>query len=112
MTNSAGGGTGRNCIAWGNTKGGFTNCSLTYTCSQEAQAGDGNKNADPLFEGAETNNFQLLRASPAINVCPIEEWMVGTHDLAGNARVKGRAVDMGAYEMVSPPASGAMVVVK
>lgn len=42
--------TVRNCIVWGNTSGGISNASaVSYTCSQETQAGTGNFVADPLF---------------------------------------------------------------
>jgi hypothetical protein len=40
----------RSCIAWGNMNGGITNVTTTtYTCSQEAQVGNGNMTVDPLF---------------------------------------------------------------
>ena len=113
VSNASGTVTARNCIAWGNTNGGFTtNCILTYTCSQEAHAGDGNKNVDPLFDGAATNNFRLRRASPCVNTGLNEDWMIGARDLDGNARIINKQVDMGAYEMTSPWTSGAMIVVR
>jgi hypothetical protein len=46
-----------NSIAWGNNAGGITNCTVNYTCSQEAQAGVGNTNINPLF--VDTNYFHL-----------------------------------------------------
>ena len=48
----------QNSIAWGNSLGGITNSTVTYSCSQEAQAGTGNVIIDPLFVDADTFHLQ------------------------------------------------------
>ncbi|NLE66368.1 MAG: hypothetical protein GX608_03010 [Lentisphaerae bacterium] len=92
-----------NCIAWTNGAGGFTpNCALTYTCSQEAHDGAGNKVADPLFAGVATNNFHLTRGSPCVNAGLNGSWTKADADLDGKPRVSGGVVDMGPYELQMP----------
>lgn len=49
FTNSSGSATAVNCIAWGNAGGGIANAVVSYTCSQEAQTGEGNIVVDPAF---------------------------------------------------------------
>ena len=62
--------------------------------------GANNIAADPLFKGAAVGDYRLTRNSPAVNAGLKEDWMVDALDLAGNARVNGRTVDLGAYELV------------
>ena len=60
LTNSAGTVTVRNSIAWGNTLGGIAGAtSVQYTDSQEALAGTGNLNEDPLFVDAAGGDYHL-----------------------------------------------------
>ena len=68
--------------------------------------GGGNIDADPRFVGFDVGNFQLGERSPAIDAgdnaaLPPDVLL----DLAGNPRIVGPAVDMGAYEYVGPPPS-------
>jgi parallel beta-helix repeat protein/predicted outer membrane repeat protein len=75
--------------------------SATYSDIQGSVAGaDGNINANPLFVNA-TNNFQLQPTSPCINAGNNNApGLAGiTTDLAGNPRIVGGVVDMGAYEL-------------
>lgn len=54
-------------------------------------------NTDPLFIGSGTYPYQLSSSSPAIDAAvPVSN--VPSLDLAGNARVQGTKMDMGAYE--------------
>ena len=62
--------------------------------------GANNMAADPLFKGAAVGDYRLTRNSPAVNAGLKEDWMVDALDLAGNARVNDRIVDLGAYELV------------
>jgi hypothetical protein len=112
VSNALGAVTGKNSIAWGNAKGGFTNAVLTFTCSQEAQAGTGNKNQDPLFAGAAANDFRLVRTSPCVNAGSNESWMAVALDLAGNPRIIGKITDMGAFENTTPPVNGTVIMVR
>jgi hypothetical protein len=112
VSNALGAVTGKNSIAWGNAKGGFTNAVLTYTCSQEAQPGTGNKNQDPLFAGAAAKDFRLVRTSPCVNAGLNESWMGTAVDLGGNARIIGKIVDMGAFENTTPPVNGTVIMVR
>ena len=55
--------------------------------------------ADPLFLNAMTPNLQVQPNSPAVNAgIDLGAGVVGTLDFAGNPRVQGSSIDMGAYE--------------
>ena len=57
------------------------------------------KSGDPRFANALSGDFRLLNGSPAIDACdPSYLPVPGELDLGGNARKKGTAVDLGAYE--------------
>ena len=53
--------------------------------------------ADPLFHGAASGDFRLRRDSPCINA-GTNMAELGAWDVAGQPRVRGFRVDMGAYE--------------
>ncbi|MCP4347079.1 MAG: hypothetical protein GY795_44040, partial [Desulfobacterales bacterium] len=53
--------------------------------------------ADPLFTNPSGSDWSLQAGSPCINTGDPETG-IGGADLAGNPRIKGIAVDMGAYE--------------
>lgn len=61
--------------------------------------GSGNNisNVDPLFVNAGAGNYRLQNASPAINT-GVVTLSTADVDLAGNPRVVGSTVDIGAYE--------------
>ena len=52
---------------------------------------------DPLFISAASGDFRLRPDSPCINAGS-NELVVGETDLAGNPRISGGTVDMGAFE--------------
>jgi|GEM_PF-684741 len=61
--------------------------------------GEGNIDTDPLFADAERGNYRLVAASLCIDAGdPTYTPLPGEVDLAGNARVVGLAIDIGAYE--------------
>ncbi|MCX7004257.1 MAG: hypothetical protein NTV22_13430 [bacterium] len=64
-----------------------------------AQDGGGNLALDPLFAGG----FQLTFLSPCRDTGMTQAWMISATDLAGNPRMTGASVDMGAYEFVPEP---------
>ncbi len=60
---------------------------------------------DPLFVDIATNNYQLAENSQAIDIGN-NDYKVGDYDLAGNNRINGDIIDLGAYEyyaVVPPP---------
>lgn len=57
---------------------------------------ENNMTKNPLFVNAATGDFHLTGSSPAINAGASVDY--GTIDLGGSVRVKGSAVDIGAYE--------------
>lgn len=63
---------------------------------------DGNISADPRLVGS--GDYQLQPGSPAIDAGNDSAPDLPATDLAGNPRIIGAAVDMGAYEAVANPA--------
>ena len=106
-----------NCIIHGNGStnlfwNGETNQTyLSYCCLGEPFVGPGTNNlvADPKFVGG--GDYSLVPASACINGGLTVPWMEGegagyteeVFDLAGNARVMGGIVDIGAYESPTIP---------
>ncbi len=74
-------------------------------------AGSGNLAVGPKFVNVATGNLQLLATSPLINkgqVC--SPGGVAEPDAAGNARLFGHSVDIGAYERGASPPTGIALV--
>ncbi|MED5016053.1 right-handed parallel beta-helix repeat-containing protein [Paenibacillus chibensis] len=87
--------------------GGSSNATWTwknkeYTGFAAYKTGTGNdahsKFADPLFLNAAANDFHLTSSSPAVDAGLTDASLIGTLDIAGNPRVQGAGVNMGAYE--------------
>ncbi|MBM4049316.1 MAG: hypothetical protein FJ279_29830 [Planctomycetes bacterium] len=99
-----------------------TTAGLGYSCSiNPGTTANGNITGDPLFAGADTNNFALTKDSPCIDKGSNQAWMDGALDLAGNSRKqyggKGGlrsdpSVDMGAYEAPTVPPQGTMFMLR
>jgi hypothetical protein len=91
-----------NCIIWGNTGSfalvatGTSPFTVIYCLTQEAIAGTGNINANPLFVNGAGFDYRLLSCSPAINSG--KEDGAPAFDITGAPRPAAGAVDMGAYE--------------
>jgi hypothetical protein len=98
------GSTITNCIFWGDNGeseiadfGATTR--VTFSDVDGGVAGTGNLNTNPLFINAADNILVLQPQSPCINVGNNADVPAGvTTDLAGNPRIAGGTVDMGAYE--------------
>jgi hypothetical protein len=71
-------------------------------CTTPAVSGSGNITADPRFVNWTADDFQLATDSPCIDTGTIFPWMTNATDLAGNPRIIGISVDMGAYESFLP----------
>lgn len=110
----------RNCIVWHNTAPhepvytphvwiGFESdqlksaLSATYSLIQADYPGTGNLNINPLFVDATNGDFRLNGNSPAIDTGDPDPTNLPTIDFAGNPRVQGRRIDIGAYEFLSCP---------
>jgi hypothetical protein len=61
----------------------------------------GNQTAQPLFANAAGGDYREAAGSPTIDAGVADQ--LGALDLAGNSRVLGAAVDIGAYETALPP---------
>ncbi|MBN1220132.1 MAG: hypothetical protein JXM69_14485 [Anaerolineae bacterium] len=97
-----------NSILWGNsaTQDGDQiqndgTLDITYSDIQESGGGGNNLDADPLFIDAANDDLRLSYLSPAIDAGNSLSVTTGI-DLAGNPRIVGAAVDMGAYELAGP----------
>ena len=90
------------CIVYENAystgeEGNAVACTATYSCFGSVVAGTGNIAADPKFVDAANGDFRLAADSPCIDAGNDASVRSAT-DLAGNERIFGRHVDMGAYE--------------
>jgi hypothetical protein len=108
-----------NCIAWDNAPDQITDFQATTTVSYSDVEGGwdgpgrGNIDADPMLFAPEAGDLRLLPLSPCMDAgersaLPADAADVDGDgdrdealplDLAGNPRVSGGAVDMGAYEV-------------
>jgi parallel beta-helix repeat protein/predicted outer membrane repeat protein len=97
----------RNCIVWGNEGGDISidifNYWEVFFCCLPILKGTGCVTNDPMFVDAANGNFMLQADSPCINAgndayAPTN---ISLYDLAGNPRIAGECVDMGAYEFQS-----------
>ena len=74
---------------------------FTYTCTAPTTGlpnATGCTSNAPNFRNAATNDFRLLPGSAGSDAGSTLAWMSGATDLAGESRVIGSSVDMGAYE--------------
>ena len=93
-----------NCIFWDNAA--MEESAIIKTINvknsivqNDAYLGYGNINRDPLFRNAENGDFTLLPSSPAINTGNNDPFPDDiTVDAAGNERIQGSIIDMGAFE--------------
>ncbi len=107
-----------NSILWGNAGTQAYGADVTYSNVEGGIEGVGNLDADPLFADADgpddvfgtaDDDLRLLPGSPSVDVgdnAAVPSWLVT--DLAGNPRIAGGTVDMGAYE--SLPTLGVLYV--
>ena len=66
-------------------------------CATNCQTGDP-KFAKPDVTPAETRDFSIAEDSPCVDAGNGKGWRKGATDYAGNPRIQGRRVDIGAYE--------------
>ncbi len=93
-----------NCILWDNLpeqiyifSGSVT---VIYSDIQDGWTGTGNIDEDPLFVGTGDHPFMLQDLSPCVNTGDPNTTGLNLPelDLAGNSRIYGGRIDMGAYE--------------
>jgi predicted outer membrane repeat protein len=93
-----------NCILWNNSPEEIfissSSLTATYSDIQGGWAGEGNIDQDPLFVGTGGYPFMLQDLSPCVNagIPDTTGLNLPEFDLAGNPRVYGGRIDMGAYE--------------
>lgn len=94
-------GTAINTIFYGNQAPAGADISensvLSYSRSNPVAPGEGNIHSDPRFRNAAAGNYAIHSSSPCVDAGLSSAAPAGP-DLAGNARIQGAAVDMGAYE--------------
>ena len=99
IQSTAGGVEVLNCIIYDNTGGELDGTPFMnrYNCIKGwASTANGNISDDPQFVSA--GNYQLLPTSPCLNVGTNLPYVFTSTDFAGNPRLVGNKVDMGAYE--------------
>ncbi len=94
-----------NSIFWDNGQSNIyietnSNPIITYCNIQNGYTGIGNIDSDPLFDITGEYPFSLLDESPCINSGTPDTTGLNLpeYDLAGNPRIYGGRIDMGAYE--------------
>ncbi|MBC8415330.1 MAG: right-handed parallel beta-helix repeat-containing protein [Candidatus Cloacimonetes bacterium] len=93
-----------NSILWNNNPdeiGGYINhVTVIYSDIEGGWTGEGNIDEDPLFVGTGVYPYSLLEDSPCIDAGTSDTTGLNLpeYDLAGNPRIFGDTIDMGAYE--------------
>jgi len=99
-----------NCIIYSNTAPNapnWSNCTMNFCCTPTIPTrgfptvGIGNITNPPLFVAQAGGNLHLQTNSPCINAGN-NAYVQTTNDLAGNPRIMGGTVDIGAYEFQTP----------
>ena len=107
------GGTIRNCIIANNNadKSAFdsenhyrTSGTVEYTCTYPEMEGTGNLVEEPYLTDIANGDCRLSDMSDLYDMGSDQTWMTTTLkvDLLGNARILGKAVDLGCYEKEEP----------
>lgn len=99
-----------NSILWNNPGtdlAQFDDSSFVVVSSllEDGFTGDGNISGNPLFVNETGGDIRLAAGSPCIDAGVynyLNDYVIG--DFAGNPRVTGSAIDMGAYEALAAPA--------
>ena len=73
--------------------------SYSHSCTTPDPGGPGNIIDNPMFLA----DYTLQSSSPCIDEGKIFTWMYDAKDLAGENRVRGPEIDIGAYEAVPEP---------
>jgi hypothetical protein len=95
-----------NCVIWGNEDGAVQpgSCTVSYSCLDEEEPGEGNIFDDPLFMDPEKGDFRLRQGSPCIDAGNNDVLNLPETDILGAPRIvfggRSRTLDMGAYEYV------------
>jgi len=93
-----------NCIMWNDSPEEIViwtgSVIVTYSNIQGGWEGNGNIDEDPLFVGTGDHPFMLQDLSPCVNagIPDTTGLNLPEYDLAGNPRIYGGRIDMGAYE--------------
>ena len=91
----------KNTIFWGNGALGYTGLGATNCCVEGGAFGAFNIDGDPKFASPEKGNWRLAADSPCVDA-GLDAVAPGDFDLAGNVRIQGEHVDIGAYETRPP----------
>ncbi len=107
-----------NSIIYGGILGNYT---AQHSLIQNNAGGtDGNLDGTAItsaqvFNDASTGNYTLKAGSPAINAGNNDLYPLldaNTRDMAGNLRLSGSAIDLGAYEFAGTPDGGRIIYVR
>jgi hypothetical protein len=66
----------------------------------KALGGEGNRFLDPAFVMSGTEPYLLSETSPAVGAASASSYPAGAKDVAGRARVRGVAADLGAFAFI------------
>ena len=91
----------KNTIFWENGALGYTGLVATNCCVEGGMAGAFIIADEPKFVDPAKGNWCLAADSPCIDA-GLDAGAVGDRDLAGNVRIQGAHVDIGAYESRPP----------
>lgn len=94
-----------NSIVWGNSASESVdvyNSTVSYSCTDVLQTGDGNIAADPSFVSPETSNYRLSDDSCCAEVGNVAD-VTSSTDLDGKVRIVDGKVSLGAYAVAAKP---------
>jgi hypothetical protein len=89
-----------NSIVWGNENAGLSYQQISqFSCLDFGEPSYSDISSNPLFINSEINDYSLQASSPLINKgSPQVNEGYSQQDLAGNQRIFGGRIDIGAYE--------------
>ena len=93
----------KNSIVWNNSAPlapDIRNSDEWHLCSPIVDPGCGSITNNPLFVDAAAGDYRLRPDSPCVNA-GANDYVQGEKDIAGNVRIYGSSVDMGAYELLA-----------
>jgi hypothetical protein len=93
-----------NCIVWANNSDNiYGPATISYSLIEGGWPGEGNIDADPLFQNPDIEDYHIMPNSPCNNAGDPNGEYTGQTDMDGEPRVINGRVDIGVDECSEPP---------